>query len=222
MSVAVAARRRLAGASSQARSSSSSMLRRPSSSGAVAGAQQLEVQRAQAGERGEVPAQGAGVGGDEDAALGEHRVAREADRARHEREVVGGVPGGRDDAQRPERVAVAQPEVGARPAGGGDRRSARALTHRGRRVGVVGVVVGERDPGRATAADGLLEDVVDVVVERRSGVHDPARITADDPRVRAGERERSRVVGVHERHVEALKRRHLPQSYAAGTRVSPR
>ena len=104
-----AARRRLGGASSQTRSSSSSTVAqavvergdepplaverggrgsgraaRPgrSTGGPWPGAQQREVQRAQALERREVAAQRARVGRDEDAALGEHGVAGEARRPR--------------------------------------------------------------------------------------------------------------------------------------------
>ena len=113
-------------------------------------------------------------------------------------------PGVGDDLQRAEGVAVGEHDVGVLPACRGDRHAAGAVAHGGRRAGVVAVVVRQRDPARPAAPAHLLEHVGDVLVERRPGIDDPARVAADDPRVRPGQRERAGVVGVDERDVEAL------------------
>jgi hypothetical protein len=57
---------------------------------------------------------------------------------------------------------------------------------------VVLVVVRDRDPLRSALPFGRRGDGVEVGVERGPGVDHPAR---DEPGVRAGERERTRVVG---------------------------
>ena len=75
---------------------------------AVAGAQHVELERAQAAQAVEVAGE---VAGHEHAALAEHGVAGERRAAGDERQVVVGVPRQRDRAQRAERVAVR----GARP-----------------------------------------------------------------------------------------------------------
>jgi hypothetical protein len=45
-----------------------------------------------------------------------------------------------------------------------------------------------------------------VLVERRAGIDDPARVAPDEPRVRALERERSGIVRAQERDVMARQR----------------
>jgi hypothetical protein len=75
---------------------------------------------------------------------------------------------------------------------------------RGQRLGVIGVVVGERDAAEAAAGLGLGAECRDVRVEQRARVDDEARIAPDDVAVRAGQRERARVVGPDVRDVEAV------------------
>ena len=157
----------------------------------VAGAQDRQVERAQALERGQVLAEPAG---DEHAALAEHGVAGEAGAAGDEREVVVGVAGDRDRPQRPELVAVGERHVGRVPRGR-DRDRAQPLAQRLDALAVVGVVVRERDPAGAAAARDLRGDRVEVGGERRAGIDHPRRVAPDDPRVRAVERVRARVVG---------------------------
>ena len=69
---------------------------------AVPRAQDIERERAQPAQRGQIAGQRARAGRHEDAAGPQHRIAGEAHRPRHEREVVGRVPGRRDRRERPE------------------------------------------------------------------------------------------------------------------------
>ena len=157
---------------------------------AVTRAQHREVELAEAPQGFEV---GGEVGGDEDAALAQHRVSDEGDAAGDEREVVIGVAGQREHAQRPEDVAVRRAT-----APGHDRHVAESRAERVEPFDVVLVVVRHRDPLCPAARRHLGGHGVEVGVERRAGIDDPA---ADHPRVRARERERARVVRADERDV---------------------
>ena len=85
---------------------SSSFAARVPDVGAVARAEHREVELAQAAQRVEVGGQGALAGGDEDAALPQHGVAREADRTEEQADAVGRVPGRAERTKRPDLLAV--------------------------------------------------------------------------------------------------------------------
>jgi hypothetical protein len=153
----------------------------------VAGAQDREVELLQVPQAFEV---GGELARHEDAALTEHGVAAERGAAGDEREVVVGVARQREHAQGTGLVAVG----GARPARD-DRYVADPLAQRVDALDVVLVVVRDRDARRAALGGGRRRDGIQVRVERRPGVDHPAR---DEPGVRAGEGERSGVVGADE------------------------
>ena len=211
-SVSAAAPRNAPGTSDHAASSSSSSVRRPSSSAAISRAsrsrrwaryasrwaagsvdlgpvprvQALEVARAQALERGHVAAQRARIGRDEHAAGAEHRVAGEAHALHDERQVVGRVAGRRDDFERADAVAAGD-RLRARDLARIRGHTAERVDDGGDRLGVVVVIVGDDDPLGASALLCCGDDRGDVRVERRTRIDDPARVTADDPRVGAGQ-----------------------------------
>ena len=126
---------------------------------AVAGADPLEVQRAQAPQPVEVLAQAAA---DEHAALAEHGVAGERGAAGDEHQVVVGVAGdvrarrtGRTCRRRAASVAA-------------HRHVAEPRAQRLDALRVVGVRVRERDPARAAARRDLVRDGVQMRVDRRA------------------------------------------------------
>jgi hypothetical protein len=147
---------------------------------AVARAQDREVERPQAAQAVEVAGE---VAGHEHAALAEHRVADERGAAAHEREMVVGVAGQRDDPQRADQLAVGRARTG---------RDHGHLPHAGKQPGqtldVVLVVMGHRHARHLTGGG---DHRVEVRVDRRAGIHDPV---VDDPRVGAGQGKRARVV----------------------------
>ena len=144
-----------------------------STSGPVARADQRRAERAQALERGQIAAQRARVGRDEDAALPEHRVAGEARAPATKARWSGAWPGSRR-RQRAEGVAVAEAHVArSQPR----RPPARAARSRSATApGVVRVVVGERDAADPAALLRAVEHDLRDVLERRARVHDPAWI----------------------------------------------
>jgi hypothetical protein len=148
---------------------------------------------------------------DEHRAGAQDRVAGEARGLGEEREVVGRVAGRGEDPQRAEALAVAQHDVDL-AAGGADGR-ARGGGDRGHRLDVVGVVVCQRDAAGAAAPLGLRDDRLDMRIEAGPGVDDPARIAADQPGVRPGQRERAGVVGADERDVVLAERAHWARRY---------
>ena len=131
----------------------------------VPGADDLDPEHPQPPQRAEVAAQRAGVGIDEDRALAQDGVAREADAARDVGEVVGRVAGRGDGAQWAELLAVLDAHVGALVARGRHGHAARAP---------------------AQLVDGL--DVVEVVV-RHGDAADPAAVArVGERRARGGPR----------------------------------
>jgi hypothetical protein len=138
----------------------------------------------------------------------EHGVAGEQRALRDEGQVVGRVARRGDRMQRTERVTVAEPHVGAGEARAGHGRPAGPPAQlRGGRDVVV-VVVRDGDAADPAPVGGVGQHRVDVGVEGRPRVHDPARAAADQPRVRALQREGPGVVGLHLRDVQAGERVH--------------
>jgi len=157
----------------------------------VARADHLERQRAQALERLQVAGQ---VLGHEHAALAEHRVAAEARRSGHEREVVRSVARHGVGDERPEAIAVGEAHVGGQAARG-HRRAPEPLAQRQHTLDVVGVIVRDGDPAGPAARLDLRRHRVEVRGEVRAGVDHPGGVAADHPRVRARQRVRAGVVG---------------------------
>ncbi len=161
-------------------------------------ADQLEIDRHQALECGEVAAQRARVGIDEDASVAEHRVAAEQRAVGHERDVVGSVPGRRDRRERADLRAVGDRLRRTLPACRGDRHLADQREQGRDALDVVGVVVGQHDARDPAARLRVARDLLLMGGKRRTGIDDPARTGAHEPGVRALERERTRVVGANQ------------------------
>ena len=161
---------------------------------AVARAQRVEPLPAQPSQTLEVADQRARIGGDEDAALAEHGITAESDRAGDVGEVIGRVAGGRECAQRAEAIPVTQTDVNL-ATGARQRDTWVTRAHRPDRLAVIAVIVGERDPRRTAATSQLGDQRSDVVLLSRPGVDQPRRLVADHPRVRPAQRERTGVVG---------------------------
>ncbi len=146
----------------------------------MARAQDVELALAQPLERTEIACEGAGVGGDEHAALAEHGVAREAHATEEQGEVVGGVAGGVERLERAEALAVAQLDVGAtraRPPGEPGSARAGAPTASAWSMWSWVSAMPPRPPRSRTARrESLL-----VLGERRARVDDPRRIAPDYP-----------------------------------------
>ena len=219
-SVAAAAIRRAGGASSHAASRISSTLRAPASSasssrrsrsrrwatysssfaagsstsGPWPGHRSARSRSREGAERVEVLAE---LPDDEHRALAEDGVAGERDVPVTNARWSGVWPGVATASERPGALARRDPVPRAAPG---------LLGHRRGGLGVVGVPVGEDDPGGAAAPLGLGHHGRDVVVEAWTGVDDPARVAADQPRVRAGQRERPRVRRPDQRDVVGLER----------------
>jgi hypothetical protein len=127
--------------------------------------------------------------------VAQHGIAGEARAARDEREVVGRVARRRDDRERAERVAVGEAHVGVREARGAHRHAAGAVAQGRRALDVVRVIVGDRDAPDPAPCLCSGEHLVHMHVQQRTRVHDPARIRADEPRVRPLQRERAGIRG---------------------------
>ena len=98
--------------------------------GAVAGAEDLDVEPAQRSQRVEVGRQRALGGIDEHAALAHHRVSAEAEPPQQQADVVGGVAGSRQRAEGPDRLPARRQR---------DRDASGPLGKRRRALGVVEV-----------------------------------------------------------------------------------
>ena len=165
---------------------------------AVAGAQQLEVAARAA--RASASRYSPSCADDEHRALAEHGVAGERDRAGDERDVVGRVARASRRLQRPEPVAVAEHVGVPRAAPTGAPGAARPRTASAWSAWSWVSAIPPAPPRRSASAT----TAVDVLVERRARVDDPARVAPDEPRVRAAQRERARVVGADQRDVVRL------------------
>ena len=166
----------------------------------VARADDREVHGGEALERAQVAAQRARVGRDEDAALAEDGVAGEAaPRPATKARWSGAWPGVATTVSGP--TVSPSPTRASAPA----KRAAAtvgtppAAAQRLDAAGVVGVVVGQRDAADAAAVGRRRRGRASrCAASRRAGVDDPARVAPDEPRVRALERVRPRVVGADE------------------------
>jgi len=162
----------------------------------VAGAQDVQAAPAELGQAVEVGCQRTRVGGDEDAPVTENRVAGEARRAGHERQVVGRMAGRADHLQRTEAITLAQGHVDI-AAGRRQRGPGESLADRRHGPGVIGMVVRQRYPPQAAALLDLGDHRAEVLIERGTRIDEPRRFCPHDPGVGAGKRERTRIVGLH-------------------------
>jgi hypothetical protein len=80
------------------------------------------------------------------------------------------------------------------------------------------VLVGEGDAAEATPGVDLGSQCGDVVIEIGAGIDQPRRVSANNPRVRAGQRERPRVIGPDP---DELATRDLDASHAFSLTASP-
>ena len=156
-------------------------------------AQDIEIALAQPAQAVEIAGERPGVGGDEDAAFAEHRVAGEAHAAIDQREVIGGVTGrgerlqtARSEHRRRAHVDLAPPRR---------QRRGTPLAQGLDPLGVVDVVVRERDPAEpATRVDGRNE-TRDVLLQRGTGIDHVGGVAADDPGVGTRQRQRAGILG---------------------------
>ena len=133
--------------------------------GAVARAQDVQVALAQPAQAVEIAGERAGVGGDEDAAFAEHRVAGEAHPAGDQREVIGGVAGRGEGHERPEASPLGELHVDLAPPRG--QRRGTPLAQSADPLGVVGVVVRERDAAEPAARVDGRHEALDVLLRAR-------------------------------------------------------
>ncbi len=145
-------------------------------------------------ERGEIRRERSRIGRDEDAPLAEHGITGERDRAEQVGEVIGRVARRREHLQGPDAVAIAdRPPTLA--ACGDDEGAREALQHRGDSLIVVRMIVRQGDPTQSAAARDLSGEALGVGGEQRTRIDQPRGVTPRDPAVRAGQRERSGIVG---------------------------
>ena len=146
--------------------------------GAVSGADDIELERAQAAQRAEVRRQRPLAGSDEDAARAEHRVAREAGSSGHQADAVGRVSRGTERLEWPHLLTVAR------------KRHRRAQFVRA--LGMVGVRVCQHHPLDPLASG--RPNRLEVRGISRPGVDHPV---AHNVGVGAVERERGRIGRPH-------------------------
>jgi hypothetical protein len=120
---------------------------------------------------------------DQDAAVAEHGVAREAGAVGDHREVVRRVPGRVHGLERPEADILGERHVRIAPS----RRERRRMDFEQRldRFGVIGVIVRQHDAAEAAARLDRRHQPLQVGVEQRARVDDPCRAAPDYPRIGA-------------------------------------